>query len=85
MTKWQLQDAKSRFSELIDDTLEKGPQVVTRRGVDTAVVVSIEEWKKLKDEKRVTWKEVLLGEGPRFEIPLPKRDRGKSRKAPVFD
>ena len=85
MTKWQLQDAKSRFSELIDDTLEKGPQVVTRRGIDTAVVVSIDEWKKLNDEKRVTWKEVLLGEGPRFEIPLPKRGRGKSRKTPVFD
>jgi hypothetical protein len=26
MTKWQLQEAKARFSELIDDTLEKGPQ-----------------------------------------------------------
>jgi prevent-host-death family protein len=85
MAKWQLQDAKSRFSELIDDTLEKGPQVVTRRGVDTAVVLSVDEWKKLKDEARVTWKEVLLGEGPRFEIPLPKRGKGKSRKAPVFD
>jgi antitoxin Phd len=85
MTKWQLQDAKSRFSELIDDTLEKGPQVVTRRGVDTAVVVSIDEWKKLKNEKRVTWKEVLLEEGPRFEITLPKRGKRKSRKAPVFD
>jgi len=79
MTKWQLQDAKSHFSELIDAALETGPQVVTRRGVDTAMVVSIDEWRKLKDEKRVTWKEVLLGEGPRFEIPLPKRGRGKSQ------
>lgn len=85
MTKWQLQDAKSRFSELIDDTLEKGPQVVTRRGIDTAVVVSIEEWNKLKDEKSVTWKDVLFGEGPRFELPLPKRGKGRSRKAPVLD
>jgi antitoxin Phd len=85
MTKWQLQHAKARFSELIDDTLEKGPQVVTRRGIDTAVVVSVDEWKKLKEEKRATWKDVLLGEGPRFEIPLPKRGKGKSRKAPVFD
>jgi antitoxin Phd len=48
MTKSQLQEAKARFSELIDDTLEKGPQVVTRRGIDTAVVVSIDEWHKLK-------------------------------------
>jgi len=85
MTKWQLQDAKSRFSELIDDTLEKGPQVVTRRGVDTAVVVSIDEWKKLKGETRATWKDVLLGEGPRFEITFPKRGKAKSRNAPVFD
>lgn len=85
MTRWQLQDAKARFSELIDDTLGKGPQVVTRRGIDAAVVVSIDEWKKLKDEKRLTWKEVLLGEGPRFEIALPKRGKVKSRKAPVFD
>ena len=51
-------------SELIDDTLEKGPQVVTRRGIDTAVVVSSDEWHKLKDQKHVTWKDVLLGEGP---------------------
>jgi prevent-host-death family protein len=50
MTKWQWQESKARFSELIDDTLEKGPQVVTRRGIDTAVVVSIDEWHKLKDE-----------------------------------
>jgi antitoxin Phd len=85
MTKWQLQEAKARFSELIDDTLEKGPQVVTRRGIDTAVVVSIDEWHKLKDENCLTWKDVLLGEGPRFEIPLPTRGTVKSRKPAVFD
>jgi antitoxin Phd len=83
--KWQLQDAKARFSKLIEDTLEKGPQVVTRRGIDTAVVVSIEEWHKLNDEKRLTWKDVLLGEGARFDLPIPKRGTAKSRKPPVFD
>lgn len=85
MTKWQLQDAKARFSELIDDTLEKGPQMVTRRGVDTAIVVSVDEWRKLKNEKQLTWKDVLLGEGPRFDILLPKRGTGRSRKPLVFD
>lgn len=85
MTKWQLQDAKARFSELIDDTLEKGPQMVTRRGIDTAIVVSVDEWRKLKNEKQLTWKDVLLGEGPRFDILLPKRGTGKSRKPLVFD
>jgi antitoxin Phd len=85
VTKWQLQEAKARFSKLIDDTLEKGPQVVTRRGIDTAVVVSIDEWHKLKDENRLTWKDVLLSEPPRFEIPLSKRSLVKSRKPPVSD
>lgn len=83
MTKWKLQDAKARFSELIEDTLAKGPQIVTRRGIDTAVVVSLEEWRKLKDEKHSTWKEALLGVGPGFE--LPKRGALKSRRPPVLD
>jgi prevent-host-death family protein len=85
MTKWQLQEAKARFSELIDDTIEKGPQVVTRRGIDTAVVVSIDEWRKLRDEKRLTWKDALLGDGPRFEITLPNRGMVKSRRPLVYD
>jgi len=85
MTKWQLQDAKARFSELIDDTLEKGPQVVTRRGIDTAVVVSIEEWHKLNKYSGPTWKDVLLGEGPRFELPFPARGRVQSRKPQEFE
>jgi prevent-host-death family protein len=85
MTKWQLQEAKARFSELIDDTLEKGPQIVTRRGIDTAVIVSVDEWRKLKGEKRLTWKDVLLGEGSRFEIPIPKRGMVKSRRLPEFN
>jgi antitoxin Phd len=84
MTRWELHKAKVRFSELIDDTLEKGPQIVTRHGIETAVVVSMEEWKKLNDEKRQTWKDVLLGEGPRFDIPLPKRG-AMNRKPVVFD
>jgi len=85
MAKWQLQDAKARFSELIEDTLKKGPQTVTRRGIDTAVVVSIDEWRRLQQNGRPTLKEVLLGPGPRFEIPIPKRGQLKHRKPPVFD
>ena len=85
MTKWQLQDAKARFSELIDDTLAKGPQLVTRRGLDTAVVVSVEEWRRLNEASRPTLKEVLLGPGPHFNLPLPTRGKGKSRPPVIFD
>ena len=45
---WQVYDAKARFSEFLDATLKEGPQVVTRRGVETAVLVPIDEWKRLK-------------------------------------
>ena len=59
--------------------------LVTRRGIDTAVVVSLEEWQRLNNEKRLSWKDVLLGEGPRFDLPLPPRGNVKMRKAPVFE
>jgi len=48
MASWQVQDAKARFSEFLDATLKKGPQVVTRRGVETAVLVPIAEWRLQK-------------------------------------
>lgn len=82
MHSWQLQDAKARFSEFLDAALKKGPQVVTRRGVETAVLVPIEEWRRLQRESRPTIKELLLGEGPRFEDIAPQRGRWKSR-API--
>jgi len=44
---WQLQDAKNRFSEVVDEAVRSGPQTITRRGVKTAVVVSAADWAKL--------------------------------------
>ena len=48
MATWQLQEAKSRFSELVEQTLTNGPQTVTRRGIDAVVVISLAEFKRLK-------------------------------------
>jgi prevent-host-death family protein len=44
---WQLQEAKNRFSELVNKVLDEGPQVVTRRGEKVVVIVSNEEYNKL--------------------------------------
>jgi prevent-host-death family protein len=77
---WQVQDAKARFSEFLDATLKKGPQVVTRRGIETAVLVPIEEWRRLQRTSKPGAKEVLLGDGPRFEIPIPECGHFKRRK-----
>ena len=83
MNSWQLQQAKARFSEFLDAALNKGPQVVTRRGVEQAVLVSMEEWRRLQPESRPNLKEWLLEEGPRFEEIVPERGGWKSR--PAFD
>lgn len=83
MPSWQLQDAKARFSEFLDAALEKGPQVVTRRGVEAAVLVPIEEWRRLQQSVRPNIKEVLLGEGPRFDLSLPNRRKWKLRRPAV--
>lgn len=48
MATWQLQEAKSRFSELVEETLTNGPQTVTRRGVEAVVVISLAEFKRMK-------------------------------------
>ena len=79
LNSWQLQEAKARFSQFLDAALKKGPQVVTRRGVEEAVLVPIEEWRRLQRERRLNIKELLLGEGPRFEDIVPKRGGWKSR------
>jgi antitoxin Phd len=47
MRTWQLQEARSRFSELVSAALERGPQRVTRHGKSAVVVVSEAEWQEI--------------------------------------
>lgn len=44
---WQLQEAKNKFSEVVEQALSQGPQVVTRRGVETVIILSSAEYRKL--------------------------------------
>jgi antitoxin Phd len=83
MRSWKLQDAKAKFSEFVDAALKKGPQVVTRRGVETAVLLPIEEWNRLQAAARPTVKEILLGPGPRYDDWIPERRRDLKLRKPV--
>ena len=47
MATWQLQEAKNKFSEVVEAALSDGPQVITKRGVETAVVMSYKEYRKM--------------------------------------
>ncbi|MGD0841079.1 MAG: type II toxin-antitoxin system Phd/YefM family antitoxin [Candidatus Acidiferrales bacterium] len=82
MDSWQVQEAKARFTEFLNTALKKGPQVVTRRGVETAVLVPIEDWRRLEQSSRPGLKALLLGAGPRFEDLVPARGAFK-RRPPV--
>jgi prevent-host-death family protein len=76
---WQVYDAKARFSEFLDATLKEGPQVVTRRGVETAVLVPIDEWKRMKDRPRLPFPDPLLDPNGPHDIPLAPRRSFKLR------
>jgi len=85
MRSWQLQEAKAKFSELLNAVLRRGPQVVTRRGVALAVIVPIQEWQRLQEASRPSLKTWLLGPGPRFENIAPERGRRRRRPPVVFE
>jgi prevent-host-death family protein len=72
---WQVYDAKARFSELLDAALKDGPQVVTRRGVETAVLVPIDEWKRLNGAAKPNIKEILLDPNGPHDLYIPPRRR----------
>ena len=57
--RWQLQEAKQRFSQLVQRVLDEGPQVVTRRGEEVVVVVSAAEFERLTGQA-LDFKEFLL-------------------------
>ena len=81
---WPVQDAKARFSELLNACVSEGPQVVTRRGAETAVLVPIAEWKRLSHAARPSLKALLLSKEARSELAVPPRGHAKRRRTVVL-
>ncbi len=74
ITTWKLQDAKARFSQVVEDALKIGPQLVTRRGRKAVVVVSVDKYQELISNKP-SFKEFLLNcpkMGDDFELERQK-------------
>ena len=85
MRSWQVQTAKARFSEFLEASLKEGPQVVTRRGLETAVLVPIEHWRRLQQAGRPTLKDLLLAPQPRTDAYDPARRRWRRRPPPDLE
>lgn len=82
MSIWPVQDAKARFSELLEACMSEGPQLVTKRGTEAAVLVGIAEWHRLKEAARPSVKDLLLASEARGELEVPAREAagpGKGR------
>ena len=78
---WPVQDAKARFSEFLDACISDGPQMVTKRGTEAAVLVPVEVWKRLQATTRPSLKELLMTDTARMEIPIPARGKLRRRAA----
>lgn len=48
---WQLQDAKNRLSQVVDKAVHEGPQTITLRGKPTAVLISVDAFRKLTQRR----------------------------------
>jgi prevent-host-death family protein len=79
MHSWPVQDAKARFSEFLDACLVEGPQMVTRRGTEAAVLVPVQEWRRMQSAARPSLKQLLLSDQARTDMTLPLRGRAKRR------
>ena len=85
MKSWPVQDAKARFSEFLDACLAEGPQMVTRRGAQAAVLVPADQWQQMQSAARPSLKELLLSDKARTAQLAPERShqRGKARRRRV--
>jgi antitoxin Phd len=80
MQTWPVQDAKARFSEFLEACLSEGPQMVTKRGAEAAVLVPVQEWHRLQSAARPSLKQLLLSDQARAELSLPSRGQARRRQ-----
>jgi len=49
---WQIQEAKNKLSKVVDQTLQDGPQVITRRGQKVVVMMSIQDYERILPKQK---------------------------------
>jgi prevent-host-death family protein len=76
---WQLQEAKAMFSEVIKATAAR-PQIITVRGKQTAVILSIAEYKKLAQPRQTLFDFIQNSPFRDFDLTLPRRLPEKMRE-----
>jgi antitoxin Phd len=72
---WQIQEAKNKLSKVLDEAIKHGPQIITKRGVETVIVLSYAEYRKVMLNKKKL--SDFFRESPLAEVDLDLR-RDKS-------
>ena len=70
---WQVEDAEAKFSEFLAASISDGPQIVAKRGMETAVLIPIEQWRRLQKVAKPDLKELLLTPEARTNALTPAR------------
>ncbi|MES2204362.1 MAG: type II toxin-antitoxin system Phd/YefM family antitoxin [Pseudomonadota bacterium] len=84
MNTWQLQDAKAQFSDVIQQTIHHGPQLVTLRGKPSVILISVEEYEQLIRPKKNLVE--FLQNSPLKDVSLDiKRSTSKTRDENLFE
>jgi prevent-host-death family protein len=84
MSVWPVQDAKARFSEMLERCVTEGAQIVTKRGEQQAVLIPYAEWQRMAQGDRPNMAAILLSNLGRGDLPVPKRGTRRHRTPPVF-
>ena len=84
MDSWRVNEAEFRLSEIVEKAQSEGPQTITHDGTETAVILSIEDYRKLTEPKK-SFIEHLLS-GPKFDdFELPPRQIDPPRDLNLWD
>ncbi|MFL7790651.1 MAG: type II toxin-antitoxin system Phd/YefM family antitoxin [Anaerolineae bacterium] len=76
---WQLQEAKNKLSRVVDSAVNDGPQIITKRGVEVAIVISYAEYQKMIASRGKL--SAFFRESPLVDIDLDlARDKTEARK-----
>ena len=86
--RWQFQEAKAKLSQVVDEMLDKGPQVITRHGKDVAAIIDIKDLPKIltpngKDTNRKGAILEMLLRAPKVELDI-RRSKDLPRPGPFF-
>ena len=83
LRKWQLQEAKNKFSEVVEEAMKSGPQLITKRGAEAVILLSYADYRRLTVARRKL--SAFFRESPLADAELDlRRDTSAARSEPAL-